>query len=169
MKVGEHIIRILRSRQFCEDGELRLSESLAICRYLINKYGNENTIQAASTFEQQAKEDEWLCFIFGELDETSLYVMRRHGALSKIYGEAPVAMEAAREYVLRQLKVVDQHMLGKRYILNECFGLSDIFLTTCLNWIEAYEIRMSDVLIEYRDRMILRDAYKTAMKINKPD
>ena len=95
--------------------------------------------------------------------------MRRHGALSKIYGEAPVAMEAAREYVLRQLKVVDQHMLGKRYILNECFGLSDIFLTTCLNWIEAYEIRMSDVLIEYRDRMILRDAYKTAMKINKPD
>ena len=80
---------------FCEDGELRLSESLAICRYLINKYGNENTIQAASTFEQQAKEDEWLCFIFGELDETSLYVMRRHGALSKIYGEAPVAMEAA--------------------------------------------------------------------------
>ena len=154
---------------FCEDGELRLSESLAICRYLINKYASENTLQAASSFEQQAKEDEWLCFIFGELDETSLYVMRRHGALSKIYGEAPVAMEAAREYVLRQLKVVDQHMLGKRYILNERFGLSDIFLTTCLNWIEAYEIPMSEALVEYRDRMILRDAYKTAMKINKPD
>jgi glutathione S-transferase len=154
---------------FCVDGELKLSESLAICRYLVNKYGSANSLQAPNSIEQQAKEDEWLCFIFGELDETSLYVMRRHGALSNIYGEAPAAMEAASEYVIRQLKVIDKHMLGREYVLNNRFSLPDVFLTTCLNWVEAYDIPMSAELTEYRDKMTQRDAYKKAAKINKPD
>ena len=36
-----------------------------------------------------ALEDEWCNFIYGELDETSLYVMRRHHDLKDIYGDAP--------------------------------------------------------------------------------
>ena len=93
--------------------------------------------------------------------------MRRHGALANIYGEAPAAMKAASEYVVRQLKVVHQHMQGREFVLNNRFSLSDVFLTTCLNWVEAYDIAMSVELTEYRDRMILRDAYKKAASVNK--
>ena len=125
---------------FCEDGDLGLSETIAICRYLINKYGRPHTLQTPDTIEARAKEDEWLAFIYGELDETSLYVMRRHGALSSLYGEAPAAMDAAEAYVKRQLDVIHNHMLGREYILDESFSLPDIFLTTCLNWVNAYEI-----------------------------
>ena len=71
---------------FCEDGDLGLSETMAISRSLINKYGSPDTLQTPDTIEGRAKEDEWLAFIYGELDETSLYVMRRHGALASIYG-----------------------------------------------------------------------------------
>ena len=77
---------------FCKDGDLGLSETIAICRYLISKYGRPHTLQTPDTIEARAKEDEWLAFIYGELDETSLYVMRRHGALSSLYGEAPACL-----------------------------------------------------------------------------
>ncbi|NKB33559.1 MAG: glutathione S-transferase family protein [Pseudomonadales bacterium] len=154
---------------FCEDGDLKISETMAICRYLVNKYGSEETLFTPGSIEEQAKEDEWLAFIFGELDETSLYVMRRHGALASIYGEAPTAMEAAEEYVIRQLKVIKKHMQDRQYVLNERFSLPDVFLTTCLNWVNAYEIEMPEILEKYRQRIVERDAYRKAVKVNNPD
>lgn len=152
---------------FCEDGDLGLSETIAICRYLINKYGRPHTLQTPDTIEARAKEDEWLAFIYGELDETSLYVMRRHGALSSLYGEAPAAMNAAEAYVKRQLDVIHNYMLGREYILNESFSLPDIFLTTCLNWVNAYEIELQSELEQYRARIVQRKAYIKANKVNQ--
>ena len=152
---------------FCEDGDLGLSETMAISRYLINKYGSPDTLQTPDTIEGRAKEDEWLAFIYGELDETSLYVMRRHGALASIYGEAPAAVEAAGAYVKRQLNVIHKHMRGREYVLNESFSLSDIFLTTCLNWVNAYEIELESELEQYRVRIVQRKAYIKANKVNQ--
>ena len=62
---------------YLADGRVRLSESVAISRYLIERYGDKSTISAPSCLDTRAKEDEWVCYIYGELDETSLYVMRR--------------------------------------------------------------------------------------------
>lgn len=151
---------------FCEDGDLKLSETMAICRYLVNRYGSSETLCAPESIEAAAKEDEWLAYIFGELDETSLYVMRRHGALSAIYGEAPTAMKAAEDYVIRQLDVIKQYMEGRQYLLNETFTLPDVFLTTCLNWVNAYEIEMPDVLENYRQYIVQRPAYIKALAVN---
>ncbi|MBS24770.1 MAG: glutathione S-transferase [Gammaproteobacteria bacterium] len=162
--------KVLNPKQkipFCEDGDLGLSETIAICRYLINKYGRPHTLQTPDTIEARAKEDEWLAFIYGELDETSLYVMRRHGALSSLYGEAPAAMNAAEAYVKRQLDVIHNYMLGREYILNESFSLPDIFLTTCLNWVNAYEIELQSELEQYRARIVQRKAYIKANKVNQ--
>lgn len=152
---------------FCEDGDLKLSESLAICRYLVNKYGDESTIPPPATIEEQAKQDEWLSYIYGEMDETSLYVMRRHEALASIYGEAPAAIEAARQYVSKHLQVTDQYLADKSFLLNERFSLPDIFLTTCLNWAEAYGIPLAVNLVRYRDEIVKRPAYQKADAINK--
>ena len=152
---------------FCEDGGFKLSESMAICRYLVNRYGAESTLRAPDSIEQQAKEDEWLSFIYGELDETSLYVMRRHGALAEIYGEAPAAMAAARDYVIRQLAVVEKGLAGKDYLVNDRFSLPDLFLTTCLNWVQAYEIPMPESLRGYRERILQRPACQRAAEINQ--
>ena len=152
---------------FIEDGDLKLSESVAICKYLVNKYGSASTLERPATVEAQAKEDEWISYIYGELDETSLYVMRRHDALSEIYGEAPVAVEAAKQYAIRHLEVIEQHLDEKLFLLNERFSLPDIFLTTCLNWVYAYEIPMPKNLEQYKDRIKQRPAFVKASALNK--
>ena len=51
----------------------------------------------------EEKEDEWCCFILSEIDETSLYVMRRHYDLKEIYGESKTVTNACRDF-LRSLK-----------------------------------------------------------------
>ena len=151
---------------FLVDGKMQLSESMAICRYLINKYGNESTLCKPGSIEQQAKEDEWLCFIFGELDETSLYVIRRHAGLSEIYGEAPTAVSSAKDYVVRVLSVIEQHLQGREYLLNDRFSLPDLFLATCLGWAKIVEIPIPERLQEYQSRISERPAFQKAYAIN---
>lgn len=153
---------------FLIDDSIQLSETVAICRYLVNKYGNKSTLIAPLSIEQQAKEDEWLSFIYGELDETSLYVIRRHGALSAIYGESQAAVDAARDYVVRQLLVIEQHLNDKTFLLEERFSLPDLFLTTCLDWVQTYDIAMPVCLKDYQSRIIKRSAYQKARTINYP-
>ena len=153
---------------FCEVGPVKLSETVAICRYLVARFGNASVLSVPESIEEAAKEDEWLSFIYGELDETSLYVMRRHGALSSIYGEAPAAMASAREYVLRILEVVETALADREFLLRDKFTLADLFLTTCLNWVLNYELPLASSLQTYRDRIILRPTYLRAAEANKP-
>ena len=145
--------------------ELNLSESLAICRFLQKNYSSEN-IYIPSDETDIHKEDEWCNFIYGELDETSLYVMRRHYDLKDIYGESPVVVEACRKYFMRQLDVVENHLESRNTILESGFGLADIFLMTCLDWAIFYEFSLPKNINQYRDRIASRPAYQKSMKIN---
>ena len=149
-----------------EDGELLLSESVAICCYLVNRYGSSATIAPPASVEEQAKLDEWLSFIYGELDETSLYVLRRHEALASIYGEAPGAIEAARAYFRKQVAVADKHLRDNQFLVNNKFGVSDVFLTTCLGWAVSCGIDLTGNLESYQKRMTDRSAYQAAKAQN---
>tara|TARA_B100000965_G_scaffold389471_1_gene395162 strand:+ start:121 stop:750 length:630 start_codon:yes stop_codon:yes gene_type:complete len=145
--------------------DLNLSESLAICRYLQKNFSSKNIFIPIDDLEI-AKEDEWCNFIYGELDETSLYVMRRHYDLKDIYGESPVVVEACRKYFMRQLNIVENHLKSNQSILRSGFGLADIFLMTCLDWAVFYEFSLPKNTAQYRDRIATRPAYEKAMKIN---
>jgi len=156
---------------FLEDGNLQLSESVAICRYLVNRYGSTATIAPPASIEEQAKQDEWLSFIYGELDETSLYILRRHEALASIYGEAPNAIAAAKVYFQKQVAVADKHLRDSQvqdsqFLVNNKFGVSDVFLTTCLGWAESCGIGLSDNLKRYLNRMLAREGYQAAKAKN---
>ncbi len=153
---------------FMHDGTIGLSESVAICRYMIGKYGAEAGLCIPGDAESLAKEDEWVCYIYGELDETALYVMRRHGDLKEIYGDAPAAVAAAKAYAARHLKVVEEHLNDSSYVMGDRFGLADILLTSCLDWAEFYGIELFGSLIGYRVNIRERPAYQRAFQINFP-
>lgn len=148
------------------DGNMKLSESVAICRYLIERYGNASTLSIPGDVAMRAREDEWVCYCYGELDETSLYVMRRHGDLKAIYGEAPNSLLAARDYANKHLNVVSDHLEDKNYVVGGRFGLADIILISCLDWAINYGFELSTPLMRYREPIIQRDAYKAAFTAN---
>ena len=150
---------------FLEHGDFKLSESLAMCKYLQNTFPSKNLF-IPQTPKDLAREDEWCSFVYGELDETCLYVMRRHYDLKNIYGESPVVVEACRQYFIKQLNVIEDHLKSQETILKNGFGLADIFLMTCLDWAIFYEFSLPKNISSYRDKISKRTAYQKAMKIN---
>ncbi|XOV85670.1 MAG: glutathione S-transferase family protein [bacterium] len=146
-------------------GELRLSESLAICRYLITAFPGD-VLYTPQSIDARAQEDEWCCYIYGELDETSLYVMRRHGDLAHIYGDAPEVVRSAGAYAVRHLEVIAHRMGERPYVLAQGFGLADIMLMTCLDWAVAYQLMVPAGLMRYREGIAQRPAYLRAKAIN---
>ena len=153
---------------FMEHGDFKLSESLAMCKYLQNTFPSKNLF-IPKTPKDLAREDEWCSFIYGELDETCLYVMRRHYDLTDIYGSAPNVVDACREYLKRQFLVIDKCLKNKKYLLDQGFGVADIFLVSCLDWAVFYEFELPKNIKIYKEKISERKAYKKAMEINYQD
>jgi glutathione S-transferase len=102
-----------------------------------------------------------------ELDAHTLYVMRRHGDLASLYGEAPNAIKAAEDGFARQVAVVSRELQTcGPYLLGETFTCADILLTTCLTWAAFYKQPLDAVLVAYTKRLTAREAYQSAAAIN---
>lgn len=150
------------------EGDFNLSESVAICNYLIEKYGNNQELLIPKTLRERAKHNEWCSFILSELDETSLYIIRRHDALAHIYGAAPVVVESAKQYFAGQLDAASALFKGE-CVMGGRFGVPDILLVSCLDWARMYNIELPGLMEEYRQRVIERPAYQRARRINRVD
>jgi glutathione S-transferase len=120
------------------------------------------------SLHERTKEDEWCCYIYGEIDETALYVMRRHGDLTEIYGAAPDVVTATKAYLKRHMDVLAAHIDGKQAVLEIGFGLTDIMLVSCLDWAVFYEVDVPEPVLAYRALIAERPAYQKAMAINYP-
>ena len=141
------------------DGDLVLTESAAIVTYLGDKYGGL-TPPVGGT--ERARYNEWTSFILMELDAHTLYVMRKHGDLAALYGEAPAAMQAARDGFDKQIRWAEGRLgggafRGRRHLLRRGH-----LLTSCLDWARAYGFVLSPALEAYRERHRQRPAYRSA-------
>ena len=153
---------------FMQDGAVKVSESLAICRYLRDQYPSKQVLMPEDLVTR-AKEDEWCCYIYGELDETSLYVMRRHGDLGMIYGESETTVNASRAYAEKHFEIVGRLLEKRSYLVADQFGLADLFLVSCIDWANAYRVAIPDNLHAYHAHIAERPAYVRALKVNYPD
>lgn len=149
------------------DGGLTITESLPIARYLVSAYGNSN-LSTPSSPAEYAKEDEWCCYVLAEIDETSLYIIRRHRDLAHIYGESPVVVDSCFEYLERHLNVVERYLDGREFVLDRGFSLADIMLTTCLTWADIYGATLQPNSDAYAKRMTSRDGFIRAHSVNHP-
>jgi len=152
---------------FMVDGEVKLSESVAICRYLLARYPSAG-LAPPETLELAAKHDEWTCYIYGEIDETGLYVMRRHGDLAELYGASDTVLAACKAYVGRHLDVVASHLEGREYLTDSGFAIPDLLLMSCLDWSAFYGIELPERVSDYRNTIAQRPAYQRAMQKNYP-
>ena len=105
-------------------------------------------------------------YIYGEIDETTLYVMRRHYDLKSIYGDSPIVVKACREHLKKNLEIIDDFLKDKKSILDKGFGLADIMLISCLDWAIYYEFKLPENIMSYRENIKKRSAFKEAMLKN---
>jgi glutathione S-transferase len=152
-----------------QDNGLVLTESAAIVTYLSDAYGQDGNRLLPADPRERARCLEWCFFIISELDATSLYVMRRHGDLRHIYGDAPLAHEAAATYFQKQMRTVERALEDvPHYILGERFTAADIMLSSCITWAVRFGVPVADPVLAYNGRVTSRPAYAQALQTNAP-
>ena len=151
-----------------QDGDLVLTESAAIVNYLATAYGAAHKLRPPTAPRERARYDQWCFFAMMELDANTLYVIRKHEDLHKIYGEAPHALEAAREGFTRQAQAAALRLAADGpYVLGAQFSGADILFTTCLRGALRRNIALPDVLHDYLRRTTARAAYQRALQSNQ--
>jgi glutathione S-transferase len=152
-----------------QDGDFKIAESPAIAAYLSTTYGTRENTLIPQGPREHATWLEWCFYIATELDATSLYVMRRHGDLKHVYGEAPAALESAAWYFQKQLRHAEQALQdGSDFLVGDRLTTADILLITCLSWAVSYRVPVTAACRAYLEQITSRPAYRTALAANQP-
>jgi glutathione S-transferase len=143
--------------------DLLLTESAAIVHYLAEAFDPPASVYVPRDAAGRAKVNEWSYFVMTELDAHSLYVIRRHTDLKHLYGDAPAAVAAAREYFLNQLEAMRSRIgENQSFLLGERLSGADILLTTCLDWACTIDLPLPEEVRAYHQRAVERPAYSAA-------
>lgn len=149
-----------------EHGDLVIGESGAIVFYLADRFRDRATLAPPPGSDERAVFHDLCLFALVELD-ARLYTLRMHEGLPEVYGEAPVAAKAAREYFTRQAGEVARILAdGRPHLLGESFSAVDLLVGSCLAWARFVGIELDPALEDYRQRLTARDAFQRAFRTN---
>lgn len=154
-----------------QDGDFFLTESAAINTYLGDKFGR---LVPASGTQARGSYDQWCFFIMSELDAQGLWIRRKHVDLHKLFGEAPVAVAAAKLNFQTHLdiaaeKLKKQQSDGKGpFLLGAEFTAADILMVHVLRWAKeckGWLDEPSSVISEYLALLESRPACQRTIKL----
>ena len=151
-------------------GDVVLTESAAILNYLSETFPVPEWFFVPSTALERARLLEWNFFIMSELDANGLYSMRRHGDLKALYGDAPVAVEAGRDYFLHQLETMDEALRRATdgFLMGHRFIIADVLFMSILDWARWYKIDLPAYLLDWQHEIGRRPAYIDTFADNYP-
>ena len=151
-------------------GNTVVTESAAIIEYISEAFPAPPGIYVPPNAIERAKLNEWCFFIMTELDAHTLYLIRRHTTFSSLYGEAPAACAAAKDYFMDQLNAIEPMIGGRnRFLMGDQLSCADILLTTCLDWAIEYGFDLPEKIVAYHQMMVDREAYKEAFELTFTD
>jgi glutathione S-transferase len=158
---------------FFQDDDVCIGESAAIITYLADKYGNDVLSMPAPESHDRAVLMDRAFYIMTEMD-ARMYTIRLHdqppGGLSEIYGASQVAVETAKKYAERSFnESVNWFKHSQEFLMGDDFSIVDILFISCLDWAVMYNWELPQVLLQYRNRISLRNAYIKANEQNKPE
>ena len=136
------------------DGELVLTESVAIVLYLAEKYSDKGLVP--TNLGQRAQLNRWLLFAATELEQP-LWRIARHTTLYPEDKRLPGDMVLAREEFGAMADVLEEHMSGRQFVVGDTVTVADFVVAYTLDW--ANEVRLLDdfpQLQAYMERMYAR-------------
>jgi len=154
---------------FFKHNDIGISESVAAMNYVVSNFETPSDFYVPTSAKDKAKIDEWSYMCAMELDALGVYIMRRHqsvenGGLSNLYGEAPNAVETAKEHVDRMLIACERDVPNDNWLIGDRPSCADIMFMSCLQVIKLYKIDIkSNKINAYYERAVKRKQYINAM------
>lgn len=136
------------------DGDVVLTESVAIALYLAEKYPDRGLYPA--DLKQRAQINRWLLFTATELEQP-LWRIARHTFLYPEHQRLPSDVVLARQEFKAMAAVLEAHMPGRQFVVGDGVTVADLVLAYTLDW--ANEEGLLDgfpLLQAYMTRMYAR-------------
>jgi glutathione S-transferase len=136
------------------DGDVVLSESVAIVLYLAEKYADRGFVPA--DLRQRAEMYRWLLFTVTELEQP-LWRIARHTTLYPEHERLPGDALLARREFASMADVLERHLTGRTFVVADRVTAADFVVAYTLDW--ANEVRLLDehpILRAYLDRLYAR-------------
>jgi glutathione S-transferase len=136
------------------DGDMVLTESVAIALYLAEKYPERRLLP--TDLKERAQVNRWLLFTATELEQP-LWRITRHTMLYPEQQRLPADVPIARQEFKAMAAVLEAHMQGRRFVVGDRVTVADLVLAYTLDW--ANEIELLDGLPQlqgYLERMYAR-------------
>ncbi len=113
------------------DGDMIITESVAIVLYLAEKYPDQRLIPA--DLRQRAQLFRWLLFTATELEQP-LWRITRHTVLYPEDKRLPGEVALARDDFGAMASVLEEHMTGRKFVMGESVTVGDFVLAYTLDW-----------------------------------
>jgi glutathione S-transferase len=136
------------------DGDLVLTESVAIVLYLAEKHRDRGFIP--TDVLQRADAYRWVLFAVTELEQP-LWRIAKHTALFPEQDRIPADVALARREFLPMAAVLENHMRGRAYVAGDGVTAADFVVAYTLDWAgEAELLGECPALRSYVERMYAR-------------
>jgi len=136
------------------DGDLVLTESVAIVRYLAEKYPEKRLLP--TDVRERAEVDQWLLFAATELEQP-LWRIARNTSLYPVEKRLPADIATAGEEFKEMAKVLERHMEGREFVVGDRVTIADFVAAYTLDWgNEAKLLHGMPRLLAYIERMYAR-------------
>ena len=151
------------------DGDLVLTESIAIVVYLAEKYRGKGLLPTDPV--QRAEVNRWLLFTATELEQP-LWRIVRHTRLYQEQDRLPGDVTLAGKEFQAMAEIAERHMQGRRFVVGDTATVADFVLAYTLDWgNEAKLLDHCPKLLAYMEEMYARPhapmriaaAFKTIM------
>jgi glutathione S-transferase len=147
------------------DGEVRLSESMAICDYLATKHGSPLVVPPDDP--ERPAFLEWLWY--GE--STLMTPLSRLNIVRQVERKTPeveAIIAGARDQVAARLKMLEQRLEGRDFLAAGRLTLADVSVSYPLHLVGMLELDnlLGPRSVAYRERLRARPAYRRALAVS---
>jgi glutathione S-transferase len=144
------------------DGDLVLTESIAIVVYLADKYPQMRFMPQDPRTRAEAMR--WLLFTTTELEQP-LWRMARHTFIYPEEKRLPGDIALARDDFTAMGEVIERHMDGREFVAGDSVTVADFVLAYTLDWAQTAEILGGFPRLEdYLQRMYARPRAASRIK-----
>ena len=151
-------INILGTIPYLIDGEVEMTESLAMCQYLVEKYGPTD-LRVNSDEADYHHYLNWLAHSDATLTFPQTVVLRY--TLQEI-GVADKAAEGYRRWFVARLKLLEQTLESREYLCSNRFTIADICVSYAINLADSLGIQQAfkPNIKRWTDKLFEREAFK---------
>jgi glutathione S-transferase len=141
-----------------EDGDLRLSESMAINDYLLRRYGAGSSLAPANAAEDAAIM-QWTFWTVTQVERPMVQFLCLE---TNVRSVPPETITAARADLQRPLTYLNQHLGNQEWLIGDRFTAADLNTASIMEWARPGKFDLSPwpKVADWLNRCIARPAFQ---------